>query len=326
MSVVSLHKMRAQQNLTEFKNATYCADNCNKTNYILLIVVLYAFGSVTVLFNVPSVFILIVTFCRKLELKGIHMMSLSFADALLGVTWMMSLNTLGGTKLSFINCFFRNWLYCVTFLATRFQVLGICIERIIVICLNQKIVSQQKKRISIGIIIMSWGLAILIVTIMAVVIVRSYDEDQTCSFDGLFQDQIKTAIGTMGVITALTVVAVVFTMTIVLVFLIKHQKKMNKLNVRKIKKSDINLCITIGMIAIFFFVVNSPLTVVYLLEGFYPGMPSSRIIRNASFLFAGINSMVDPFIYLFRIKYYRDLLRKSINQIRSCSSVHPQSM
>lgn len=113
-------------------------------------------------------------------------------------------------------------------------------------------------------------------------------------------------------------------MTLLLVFLIQHQRKRDKLNVRKIKKSEIKLCITIGIITIFFFAVNSPLTVVYLLEGFYTDMPSSRLIRNSSYLFAGINSMINPFIYLFRIKYFRDLLRKSINQIRS--SVFPENM
>lgn len=102
-----------------------------------------------------------VAFLRRLELKGIHLMSLSFTDALLGVSWMMLTSTLRGTKLSFVDCAFRSYLLCVTFFASMFQVLGICIERNMVVCLNSKLVSQHKKKVSMCITIISWGLAIV---------------------------------------------------------------------------------------------------------------------------------------------------------------------
>lgn len=316
--------MSAKQNFTVFENDTYCASNCIKVNNTFFIVVLYVFGSLIVILNVPSLVMVIVTFIRKLKLKYIHILSLSFTDAIIGVSWLLITNTLRGTKMSFADCAIRAYLLCVTFMASMFQVLGICIERNMVICLQSRFFMSPKKN-KMFIIIMSWGLAILLSSIVSAVTVRSYNDARVCSFDSLFQAQKYTAYGTLGIIFAITQVGVVVAMTILLVFLNQHQKKMKKLKVHKIKKSNIKLCTTIGIIAVLFFAVNTPLTVVYLLDGFYTGVSSSRIIRNSSFLFAGINSMINPFIYLFEIKYLQDLIRNSVNKICSCISANQEN-
>lgn len=318
--------MNTTQNFTTFENDTYCGINCNDESFILFVLVLYVFGSLTVVFNVPSLMLVILTFLRKLKMKYIHTLSLSITDAVLGVSWLLITSTLGGTKLSFANCASRCYLICVTFMASMFQVLGICVERNLIICLQLKIVSEQKKQVSISIIIMAWGLAILLSGIVSAVTVRSYHDDRTCSFDSLFQEQKNTAYGTFGIIFAVTQIGVVVAMTTLLIYLIQHQKKMDMLNVRKITKFDLKLCMTIGIIAVLFFTVNTPLTVVYLFDGFSTGMSSSRVVRNLCFLFAGINSMINPFIYLFRIEYFRNLRRKCMNQICNCKNqVHPES-
>lgn len=318
--------MNTTQNFTTFENDTYCGINCNDESSILFVLVLYVFGSLTVVFNVPSLMLVILTFLRKLKMKYIHTLSLSITDAVLGVSWLLITSTLGGTKLTFANCASRCYLICVTFMASMFQVLGICVERNLIICLQLKIVSEQKKQVSISIIIMAWGLAILLSGIVSSVTVRSYHDDRTCSFDSLFQEQKNTAYGTFGIIFAVTQIGVVVAMTTLLVYLIQHQKKMDMLNVRKITKSDLKLCMTIGIIAVLFFTVNTPLTVVYLFDGVSTGMSSSRVVRNLCFLFAGINSMINPFIYLFRIEYFRNLRRKCTNQICNCKNhVHPES-
>ncbi|CAG2207095.1 unnamed protein product [Mytilus edulis] len=183
--------MSVQQNFTEFDNDTYCANNCNNTNSMLFVVVLYVFGSLTVACNVPSLLIVMVAFLRRLEMKGIHMMSLSLTDALLGVSWMMLTSTLGGRKLSFVDCASISYMLCVTFFASMFQVLGICIERNMVICLNSKLVIKHKRKVSMCITMISWGLAIVSSATVSAVYAGSYHDARTCSLDSLFQDQIK---------------------------------------------------------------------------------------------------------------------------------------
>lgn len=308
--------MNATVNISGLENDTHCEDNCKQDSSIIFIVSLYVFGSLTVLFNLPSVLMVILTALRKMQMKYIHMLSLSITDALLGVSWILLTQTLGGTKMYFFDCYIRCYLLCITFMASMFQVFGICIERNIVICLRLKIMSQQRNFVSMSIIILSWGLAILISSIMSAVNVSRFHDARTCSLDSMFQEHKYNAFATFGLIFAITQVGVVVAMIILLVFLVQHHRTMVRLNVRKIKKSDIKMCITLSIVAFLFFAVNTPLTVVYLLDGFHTGVSSSRILRNVCFLFAGINSAINPFIYIFNIKQFRDF--------RPCTNrVHP---
>jgi hypothetical protein len=50
-------------------------------------------------------------------------------DAFLGVSWLICIDILNGTEMTFINCFVKFYLVCTSFIASNFQVLGIFIEK-----------------------------------------------------------------------------------------------------------------------------------------------------------------------------------------------------
>lgn len=282
--------------------------------------VLYCFGTVTVFVNLPSIFIVIASLCRKQKLGFIHVLCLSFTDAFLGISWMVFTDTLNGQEIGYASCCARIIFLGTTFFASLFQVLAICIDRVFVVCMDATNLRIKRNKVSALIAVVSWILAVLVSTTSVLTNLTSYREYLKCSFDDMFGKYNRRVYAIIGIILGLLQVWVLISMGILLQFLLRYNFRVRQNATIQIKTSDVKLCVTTGLIAVLYLVCNSPVTIVYLKDGYFSEMTSSRFLRNFSFLFAGLNSALNPFIYLLRIRSFRSLLYENLKYFKPCKT------
>lgn len=286
----------------------------------LLKVIGILFGTTTILFNLPSICIVVVAFLRKKKLKQINVLCLSITDAFLGVSWLICIDILNGTEMTFINCFVKFYLVCTSFIASNFQVLGIFIERSLVVCLNVIAIKKRKNISAICTVVGAWGMSILMICLIATLNSIPHENPAVCTADQQLQENFERAHAIFGIFFGSIQFGVLGNMIILLSFLVKHSKRMQNAKGQLINKADIRLCSIISVIGTIYLVANTPMTVVFLLQGFYKSNYLSRNLRNATFMFAGMNSMINPFVYQFRIKDFRVLLKESICYLCPCKN------
>jgi len=277
----------------------------------LLKVIMILFGTTTIVFNLPSICIVVVAFLRKKKLKQINVLCLSITDAFLGVSWLICIDILNGTEMTFINCFVIFYLVCTSFIASNFQVLGIFIERSLVVCKNISAICT---------VVGAWGMSMLMNCLIATLNSIPHENPAVCTADQQLQENFERAHAISGIFFGSIQFGVLGNMIILLSFLVKHSKRMQNAKGQLINKADIRLCSIISVIGTIYLVVNTPMTVVFLLQGFYKNNKLSRNLINATFMFAGINSMINPFVYQFRIKDFRVLLKESISYLCPCKN------
>ena len=307
--------------------STFKRDEPQESSYALaFLVILFLFGVTTFVSNIPSILIVVATFIRKRKFKFINILCLSITDALLGLSWLLMIETLNGSLMSFASCCARSFVLIMSFKASTLQVFGICLERLLIVCWNFTILKENKNMMSMCTVIISWAISCFLTCLMFVFGTVPYDDARICSFSSIFGEKQKEIFGQFAIFMGSIQIAVFANMTFLLIYLVRHHNNLDKQTVRPIKKSDIRICTTIGIIAATFFIVNTPITIVYLLEGYYSGMESSRVIRNVAFLLAGLNSAINHFFYMFRIKKIRQLLVDSVTcpipykKMKSCES------
>lgn len=291
--------------------------------FVKLILILM--GTSTIIFNLPSICVVVVAFLRKKKLKQINVLCLSITDAFVGVSWLICNDIANGTEMTYINCFVKFYLACTSFIASNFQVLGIFIERNLVVCLDLIVIKKRKNISAVCTVVAAWGMSILITILMATLSNVPHDNLAVCTSDQLLQENLERGHLIFGILFTSIQFGVLGNMIILLSFLVKHYKRMQNANVQSINKGDIRLCSLISVIGTIYLVANTPMSVVFLLEGFYKNINLSTNLRNATFLFAGINSLINPFVYQFRIKDFRVLLKESICYLRPCKNkVNPR--
>jgi hypothetical protein len=128
---------------------------------------------------------------------------------------------------------------------------------------------------------------------------------EVCSLDGLFLNKLINVIEYFGILFAVIQIPVLACMAVLLISVVNHVRQLKNNGVRNHNGSDVRICLTILVISSVFTLCNSPLTIVFILEATWSNMTATRTVRGAALVFAGLNSALDPVIYLFRIKEFR---------------------
>jgi len=238
--------------------------------------------------------------------KNLHLVSVGITDALVGVFayLMAEIYIHTDMQFSFYNSCFRYYMYSVTFVASMLHVLGICVQRLKI--LTTKPQSQQNQRIIEWVVIVtSWLTSAVVNTIGFVLWTTDRYDMAVCSIDALVLGHELHFYYFIGGIYAIIISLVTAAMGILL-RLIWIKRRILPENACGPK--DVKLCVTIGIIGILFVVSTTPLTCV-LLNYEYLG-ENKRTQRAMWVLFSLLNSLINPFVYLFRIKEFRKNLKK----------------
>lgn len=268
------------------------------------------FATITVLVNIPSVIIVISSIFQKTKIKNIHVLSLSITDALFGLCGFLVIDTHVRTDISFYNCVIRFYVISVSYVASSTHILGICIDRVCAICFNIEIFKVNRKAVAMITIAASWMFAF--VSMIVVYLQINDNGNKICSLTRIFPKSNPIT----AVIMATIQLGIIISTFILLWHLVQHHKQMRRLQVRNISKTDIRICVTITAIVVMCTLFNTPWNVV-LFYGPLVEWPR-RSLRNSLFILSGFNSVLNPIIYIFKIKEYRQLIRNSICSLR-CS-------
>ena len=282
----------------------------------ILTVLLTGIPIVTLIANLPAILTVISITVRKENVKNLHICSVGITDAFVGVFAYLMGETYIHTDMqfSFFNCCFRYYMYSVTFVASMLHVLGICVQRLKI--LTSKPQPQQNQRIIEWVVIVtSWLTSAVINTIAFVLWTTDRYDMVVCSIDALVLGHELHFFYFIGSIYAIIISLVTAAMGILL-RLIWIKRRILPGNAWGLK--NVKLCATIGIIGILFVVSTTPLTCV-LLNYEYLG-ENKRTQRAMWVLFSLLNSLINPFVYLFRIKEFRENF-KNIFRCRKFNTV-----
>jgi len=273
---------------------------------VIMTVLVTGIPIVTLIANVPAILTVIWITVRKENVKNLHLVSVGITDALVGVFAYLMGETYIHTDMqfSFYNSCFRYYMYSVTFVASMLHVLGICVQRLKI--LTSKPQPQQNQRIIEWVVIVtSWLTSAVVNTIGFVLWTTDRYDMAVCSIDALVLGHELHFYYFIGGIYAIIISLVTAAMGILLRLIIWIKRRI--LPGSAWGPKDVKLCVTIGIIGILFVVSTTPLTCV-LLNYEYLG-ENKRTQRAMWVLFSLLNSLINPFVYLFRIKEFRKKLK-----------------
>lgn len=286
-------------------NTSVVISSNNATSPVRLSVILILLSSVIIILNLFAVIILVTNLGKRHSMTNFHVVSLAMTDTIVGVSIIPLLDTYMNSNkyFAYYDCLFRFIIFFASFVASMLHILGICVERALLSCGSINI--NNKRCASFATIIVSWILAGLSVSV-AFFHFQSVPSDlEVCSFDGLFRNKMINVIEYFGILFAVIQIPVLACMTVLLINVVNHMRQLKKNGVRNHNGSDVRICLTILVISSVFTICNSPLTIVFIINATWSNMTATRTVRGAVLVFAGLNSALNPVIYLFRIKEFR---------------------
>ncbi|CAG2208133.1 TAAR [Mytilus edulis] len=268
----------------------------------------YSFFTMIIVMNVPSVFILNVSLCRNIDLKNSQMLlSLSITDMFFGVCCVVGINSnLKSDGISYNECLWRYIIASVSYSVSNIHVFCISFERVCEICLKLNIFTENRKMCSFLSVILSWTFSGAFVALVIILGPKDNGERE-CPLSRLASNEFPYVY-----LMAITFqVGTIINITILAIFLFRHVRQMQKLNLRKEGPDNIRLCITVTIISAVCTVLHLPWVIIRIYEPLVESQP--QFVRNAAFIFAAFPSIINPIIYIFRIRKFRQLLINSIN-------------
>ena len=264
----------------------------------------------TVLLNIPSILVVIWVTIRKENVKNFHLLSLGITDALVGISAGLMAESFVQVdeKFSFYGCMFRFYVFSVTFVASLLHVLGICIQRIRLVACTFTIQQHQKKRrlVEWTVIGISWACSVVINTIPFGMWAEKYGLE-TCTIDAIVLNHQRSFVLYIGSVYGLIVMTGIVLMGMLCSTLCIKRKKLPE---NGWDTKDVKLCTTVSIIAISFILTTSPLTFVLLFNDYLGENKSGK--RSICVLISLLNSCINPVIYLFRVKEYRELMKRMV--------------
>lgn len=290
--------------MSVFDNTSVTISSKNATSPVMLSVIAIALSSVIIILNLFAIIILVTNLAKRHSMKNVHIISLAMTDTIVGVSIIPLLDTYMNSNeyFAYYDCLFRVMIFVASFVASMLHILGIGVERALIVC--GSITNNNKRRAAIATIIVSWIMAGLSVSV--VFFYWGVPSDlEVCSLDGLFLSKMINVIEYFGILFAVIQIPVLACMAVLLIIVVNHMRQVKNNGFRKHNGSEIRICLTILVISSVFTICNSPLTIVFILETTWSNMTATRTVRGAALLFAGLNSALNPVIYLFRIKEFR---------------------
>ncbi|CAG2231996.1 EDG2 [Mytilus edulis] len=275
----------------------------------------------TIIVNVPSIVLIIWIIARKEKVKNLHLLSIGFTDALVGLSaYLMAETYLYTDKtFSYYDCWIRYYMFSLSYVASMLHVHGICAQRLKIVLGKTAVQTHQfHRKFAWLVTVAAWTLSIIINSIAFIIWTQHHDLT-TCSLETLFRGHARMFFFYMGTVYGIITLLVVVTMSI-LSRLLWLRLKSNSTNVWGYK--DKRLFVTVCIMAVLFFVTITPLVCVLLSYDFLGDNKRSQ--RSACVLISLLNSAINPIVYLYRVPEFRKILKKILLCRKCTNTVHPQ--
>lgn len=265
----------------------------------------------TAILNIPAVLMVVLIILRKKAIKNIHILSLGITDACIGISCYLMAETYlhTGKEFSFYDCWIRYFIFSIVYVASMLHVLGICVQRVILLSSSIQPIQYQDNIFQWNVIIISWILSFVLNSV-PFIMTSNARRFSICSIDSLtfkMEHMFNFYMGTTYISIQLSVIIVMCTL---FGLLVKNKIRKKRLLGKTLTQKDFKLCITVAIIALIFLVCTIPLTAC-LLGYDYLGSDKRRT-RAICTLFAVGNSAVNPAIYIFRVEEFQNLLKTAL--------------
>ncbi|CAC5374263.1 unnamed protein product [Mytilus coruscus] len=247
---------------------------------------LYFFFTVIIVMNVPSAFIVVVSFFRNIDLKNSQvLLSLSITDMLFGVCCAVIIHSnLTSGKISYKECLLRYILTSVSYSVSNTHVFSISLERVFKICLKMNIFTKNRKMCSLLSVILSWAFSCTFIAL--VVILMSTDNgEEECSLSRIVPNEFPF----VPLMVISIQVGTLINISILVIFLFRHHRQMQKLKMLIVGRDDVRLCITVTIVSAVCTILHMPWNIIMIYGTL--GEPQPQFVRNAAFLFAALTSL-----------------------------------
>jgi len=262
---------------------------------------------VTIVFNMPTVVLVVVSIIRKKKVRNFHLLSLGISDSFVGLSSYLMAETYkqSTTQLSYYHCWMRYYLFSITFVASMLHVLGICIQRVRFVLVQLQHQDRNTVFVQWTVIIMSWVVSLSVNTIPFSTMMNKHSLSE-CSIDEIFLGNEHAFMYYIGSLYALVQFLVLSFMFFLIRLLTIHRRKFQD---ESWSAKDVKLCATVAILACLFTACTLPLTTVLLCYD-YLGV-GRRTKRSICVLLALLNSVVNPVIYILRVKEFRNIMKPS---------------
>lgn len=277
----------------------------------------------TVVLNIPAVLMVVLIILRKKSVKNVHLLSLGITDACIGISCYLMAETYlhTGKEFPFYDCWIRYFIFSIVYVASMLHVLGICVQRVIILSSNIQLIQYQENTFQWIVIIISWSLSFVLNSVPFVIMMSKARRFSICSIDSLtfkMEHMFNFYMGTTYIFIQLFVIIV---MGILFGLLLKNKTRRKRLLGKTLTQKDLKLCITVAIIAVIFLACTIPLSAC--LVGYDYLGSDKRKTRAICTLFAVGNSAVNSAIYIFRVEEFQNLLKTALCSYSTQTSPQP---
>ncbi|VDI75055.1 Hypothetical predicted protein [Mytilus galloprovincialis] len=177
---------------------------------------------------------------------------------LFGFLWFLIIDTNTDTvNISYTECFVRFYFTGIAYFVSNVHVFIISLDRVCTVCLNLKLFTNHRRAIAIATVAGSWIFSAVSLGLIQTLNGRDSGEHE-CSLSRVIP---KGSFPAIPFLLTLIHFGTLCNFLIMVTFLIRHQHQMKPVTRSEISKSDIRLCITVGLISIVCTLLNVPWTV-----------------------------------------------------------------
>lgn len=318
------------QSLTMFLNSTVLGNISvlnrieNKTASLPLIIFAVSVCAFIIIFNLCSIFVVILLCKEKQRKKYLNILSLSVTHMMVGITMIPLGDTYWNSNqhFTYYGCWSRYVAYSLFFTVSILHIFGLCFQHVLV--LYEKMSRTCSYRKNVTIILSIWCVGIVI-TLIEFTLWSSNRDLTECSLDNLFRGHADKIFFLISIIWFIIQLAVLLCMVILFIFVYKYRKYSVRAGIRRASAKDCNMCLTTLLIAGIVLVFDWPFTIILICEGMDSNVTpwSSRNTRTVSMLFSGLNSTINPVIYVYRTQRLRNRISNLYTTFKQCFTRKP---
>lgn len=307
--------------MNEMKNVSKLDFPNNHTGPSLVAyIIMNGIFTASFLVNLPAILIIVWIIAKRQKIKNMHLLSLGITDCIVGLSSLFILETFYRTDKTFTyyDCWVRYYLFSVSFVASMLHVLTICVQRIRIILCITSIQNLQARRMDHLYICISWLISVVVNTI-PFGLWSNQRPLRACSMDTLVYGNEHVFHYFIGIVYSVSVGMVVSTLWVLFGLLCMRAKTSPN---KKWSPRDRRICVTVCIIAVLFLVTTTPLACITIgNELLVHNHSGKRWQRLPCAILSVLNSAINPFIYLFRVKEFRTIMRKMMYcNKKNCSS------
>lgn len=299
----------------DFQNSTD-SENIENTNMNVVVVLNFLIAILIIVLNLPSAVVIFASFTKNLHLQSAHvLLGLSATDLIFGL-FLLSFHILSYINSKFVvkECAVLVYGMLSTRFSSHCQILGIAVERFAAVRKKFPATPDERKKAAMTVIIVPWFVSIIFMSIIHHF--SHHDEyNSSCRFFKFTKDVYVT----VGIVSVAVQLLTWFFLCCIVYHLICYLKEVQIQTERS--RHEVRTAVTFTIVAIVCTCLNAPYLVIQCSEALMEEV--SQTVRTITSILSILICIVNPLLYLIRIRRLRNLMHRSLMHLLCKSPVTP---